>query len=406
MSAAKDPLGFFDDEAFDAQAAEYARLFIRHLDIERNLSPHTVRAYAGDLRDYLSWAARADTDPLHLDHRRFRRYMAQLDRAGYARKTTCRRLAAVRSFFSYLNERGLLDENPAAVAATPKVSRELPRVTSQADIEKLMASCDSSTAVGMRDRAFLELLYACGARIAELAALKPSDIDFTAGEVRLFGKGGKERIVPLHALALSCARAYLDAARAQLMVKGPVPEMFVSTRGNPMTAAALRRVFHERAAMLDRQARRWRRRRFPASARHTPRLCHRPCRRRRRSAQRAGHARACQPVHHADLREPLACAHEGDLRAHAPPRLNSFRRFFRLDVSVWAHIAMQPSFRMGSSVEKCDSPLRQRSDGADSTLKVCRCFAVALSGVATASRRGRGWVWSRKRVYGQARLNT
>ncbi len=254
MSAAHDPLDFFDDEAFDAQAAEYARLFIRHLDVERNLSPHTVRAYAGDLRGYLSWAARAGVDPLHLDHRRFRRYMAELDRAGYARKTVCRRLAAVRSFFSYLNERGFLEENPAAVAATPKVARELPRITSQADIEKLLATCGSESAVDMRDRAFLELLYACGARIAEIAALKPADIDFSSGEVRLFGKGGKERIVPLHALALSCARAYLDEARPQLMVKGPVAEMFVSTRGNPMTTAALRRVFHARAAQAGLDA--------------------------------------------------------------------------------------------------------------------------------------------------------
>ncbi len=254
MSAVHEPLDFFDDEAFDAQAAEYARLFIRHLDVERNLSPHTVRAYAGDLRGYLSWAARAGVDPLHLDHRRFRRYMAELDRAGYARKTVCRRLAAVRSFFSYLNERGFLEENPAAVAATPKVARELPRITSQADIEKLLATCGSESAVDMRDRAFLELLYACGARIAEIAALKPADIDFSSGEVRLFGKGGKERIVPLHALALSCARAYLEKARPQLMVKGPVAEMFVSTRGNPMTTAALRRVFHARAAQAGLDA--------------------------------------------------------------------------------------------------------------------------------------------------------
>ncbi len=246
--AARMPEDPFADERFDAHAAECARLFIRHLDVERGLSPHTIRAYAGDVRAYLDWAARDGADPLHLTHRRFRRYMAEIDRAGYARKTACRRLAAVRSFFSYLGERGILDANPAAVAATPKVARELPRVVSQADIDKLLSSCDGPSAVDMRDRAFLELLYACGARIAEIAALKPGDIDFAVGELRLFGKGGKERIVPLHELACSCARAYLDMARPQLLVKGPVAEMFVSTRGNPMSAAALRRVFHERAA--------------------------------------------------------------------------------------------------------------------------------------------------------------
>ena len=237
----------FTDERFDAQAAEYARTFIRHLDVERNLSPHTVRAYAHDLHGYLDWAARDGVDPLHLTHRRFRRYMAELDRAGYAKKTVCRHLAAVRGFFAYLNDRGFLDENPAAVAATPKTTRDLPRVTSRADIEKLLSVRGASSPVDVRDGAFLELLYACGARIAEVAALKPGDVDLRAGEVRLFGKGGKERIVPIHELACSRVRAYLDAARPQLLVKGPVPEMFVSTRGNPMTPAALRRVFHDRA---------------------------------------------------------------------------------------------------------------------------------------------------------------
>ena len=240
--------GPFDDERFDVRAAGYARLFIRHLELERNLSSETVRAYAADLRGYLDWAARSGNDPLSLDHRRFRRYLVDMDRAGYARRTESRHLSAVRGFFSYLNMRGLVDVNPAAAAATPKTARELPRVTAAADLERLLSVCDTDDARGLRDQAFLELLYASGARIAELAGLAVGDLDFAAATLRLFGKGSKERIVPLYELALSSARAYLERARPSLLARGPLDAFFVSTRGNAMTTAALRRVFKERAA--------------------------------------------------------------------------------------------------------------------------------------------------------------
>ena len=111
-----------------------------------------------------------------------------------------------------------------------------------------METCDTDEPEGLRDQCFLELLYASGARIAELSSLKVGDIDFKEGSVRLFGKGSKERIVPLHSLALSTARDYMETARLQLLRKSIRDELFISTRGNPMSPAALRRVFKKRAA--------------------------------------------------------------------------------------------------------------------------------------------------------------
>lgn len=237
----------FDDPGFDEEAAFRARLFIRHLLVERGLSPHTVRGYALDLRGYLDWAARQGVDPLHLDVRRFRRFLAELFAAGYEKTTVSRHLSAVRSFFAYLNQEGVLQVNPAAAAASPKLDRELPRKTSDADVEKLLSVCGGQSAVDLRDQAFLELLYASGARISELAGLRTFDVDFAQSELRLFGKGGKERIVPLYRTCLDAVRLYLEEGRGRLLQRG-ADALFLSVRGNAMSADSLRKVFKKRAA--------------------------------------------------------------------------------------------------------------------------------------------------------------
>ena len=248
VDSLEDLTACLDDESLDAEARELALCWLRHLYVERGLSPHTVRNYAQDLRSYLGWAARAGVDPLHLNVRQFRRYLAELSAAQYATTTCSRRLAAVRGLFKYLNAEGLLQGNPAAAVANPKQRRTLPRKTSDTDVGRLLGVCDVSTPTGMRDQAFLELLYASGARISELAGLRTGDVDFHGAQVRLFGKGDKERIVPLYPVALDAVQRYLQHGRAQLLKKGPLEALFVSTRGNAMSAATLRQVFKQRAA--------------------------------------------------------------------------------------------------------------------------------------------------------------
>ncbi|MGN0073604.1 MAG: site-specific integrase, partial [Coriobacteriales bacterium] len=196
---AADPLKRFDDERLDRCACEHARAFLRDLQLQRRCSPNTVRAYAVDLWAYLDWAARKGCDPLQVSHRQFRGFLAELDQAGYARRTVCRRLSAVRAFFGYLNAAGLSSVNPAAAASTPKLGRPLPRRTASSDLERLMEVCQTEDGpVALRDAAFLELLYASGARISEAAGIAVGDIDFAEKSARLFGKGSKERIVPLY----------------------------------------------------------------------------------------------------------------------------------------------------------------------------------------------------------------
>ncbi len=244
----KDDTAYFDDERFDAAAVEHACAFLRHLRVERGLSENTVRAYALDVRGYFDWAARCGVDPLRVSHRQFRRYLAELNQARYESTTISRHLSAVRSFFRYLNESGALQTNPAAAAATPKLRKALPRKTAESDVERLLAICELDTPVGLRDQAFLELLYASGARISELAALDVTDVDAESMEVRLFGKGAKERIVPLYPVAVHAVCQYLEQGRPQLLTKGPLSALFVSSRGMAMSADSLRKVFKRRAA--------------------------------------------------------------------------------------------------------------------------------------------------------------
>lgn len=199
MTGSFSPEECFTDERFDADAVRWACAFARHLEVERGLSSNTVRAYCIDIRSYLDWAARSDLDPLQVEYRRFRRYLVELNAAGYTPKTTSRRLSAIRTFFKYLNVQGVTQLNPAAATSSPKSGRDLPRKTSNADIAQLLEVCPDDP-VGIRDQAFLELLYASGARIAEIARLELGDVDFSDASVRLFGKGSKERIVPLYPL--------------------------------------------------------------------------------------------------------------------------------------------------------------------------------------------------------------
>ncbi len=247
MAATLDAQQYFEDERFDAKAAQLACDFARHLEVERGLSVHTVRAYCIDVRSYLDWAARSKVDPLRVDYRRFRRYLAELNAAGYVTKTAARRLSAVRTFYKYLNIVGACSTNPASAAASPKIRRDLPRKTSDSDISVLLEVCEDNV-VGLRDRAFLELLYASGARIAEAARLKTGDVDFSSASVRLFGKGSKERIVPLYEVALDAIQDYMRNGRPKLMIAGTTDALFLSTRGKAMSADSLRRVFKRRAA--------------------------------------------------------------------------------------------------------------------------------------------------------------
>lgn len=221
--------------------------FLAHLRHVRRLSPHTVRAYETDLESYLQWCVREGVVATRPDRRATRRYLTSLVGARYADKTVNRHLSALRTFFSWMQEHGEQVDDAVLAMHGRKLPKSLPNVMTDEDLRRLVAACDVDSSEGLRDRAMIELMYATGARISELAGLVPADIDYSQGEIRLFGKGSKERIVPVYEVAIDAARRYVETARPVLAARRKKPgcpeALFVSVRGNDMTANALRARF-------------------------------------------------------------------------------------------------------------------------------------------------------------------
>lgn len=234
-----------DQDALERGAADYCAYLME----VRHLSPNTVRGYEEDFASFVAWARREGVAPLSLAHRELRAYLSELSRAGYSVRTVSRRLSALRGLYRWMLREGRCASATVAAVASPKLSRTLPRTMSDADVVALLGTCSGEDPVDLRDRAFLELLYATGARIGEVAGLSVNDLDLASAQVRLFGKGSKERIVPVYERALESARAYLTFGRP-LLARGdrPTDALLLSTRGNPMSADALRARFERRVA--------------------------------------------------------------------------------------------------------------------------------------------------------------
>ncbi|MFA5843603.1 MAG: site-specific tyrosine recombinase XerD [Coriobacteriia bacterium] len=223
-------------------AADLVAAYMRHLEVERGLSPHTLRAYSCDLATYLAWAQRAGVDPIALDHRDLRRYLGQLDRSGYARRTIARRLAAVRSFFGHLMREGIIATDPAAVLSSPKLPARLPRTVAIDLLESLLDAPSPDTPFGLRDRAILELLYATGVRVSELTGLDLGSVDLARGQAVVMGKGSRERLVPMHARAVARIREYLLRARSHLSHGRTTEALFLNRYGGRLTSGSVRRL--------------------------------------------------------------------------------------------------------------------------------------------------------------------
>ncbi|MDR2587441.1 MAG: tyrosine recombinase XerC [Coriobacteriales bacterium] len=233
-----------------ARQADWDRLvdaFLTVLRVERNLSPHTVRAYSCDLADLCTWMEREGLMLGDIEHRAARRYLAEMDRARYSRATINRRLSAVKAFFTWLVESGHLEADPLSVVSGPRQPRRLPVTLTAEDVKRLLEVSETDTPVGLRNQAIIELLYASGARISEVAGLSVNAIDFPQMRVTVFGKGSKQRIIPLHRLALRTLHEYLTIARPRLLTSAdrPTDALFLSTRGTQMSADSIRKMFKQ-----------------------------------------------------------------------------------------------------------------------------------------------------------------
>jgi integrase/recombinase XerC len=199
---------------------EHLKRFLQFLRLNRNASPHTVRAYESDLSQFIAHAAagaglkRSELTPAQLDRSAIRRFLGELHALGQTRASSARKLAAVRTFLRYLRREGIIEDDPGALVATPKRDIRMPAHLSEQEVVALIAAAPDTTPLGRRDRAILELFYASGLRLSELVGLDLDDVNLSGRMSRVLGKGGKQRLVPFNTSAAKAIRAYLNDREA------------------------------------------------------------------------------------------------------------------------------------------------------------------------------------------------
>jgi integrase/recombinase XerC len=227
--------------------------FVEHLTFERGLSDHTVRAYAADLCSLFDHAVRLQCAAVNeIDIAVLRSWLAKLHSLGMKPATLARRASSARTFTAWAVRDGLLDVDPGARLASPRLGRHLPEVLRVDEAAAVMdAAGEDNTPVGLRDAAILELLYASAARVSELCGLDVDDLDRSRRTVRLLGKGNKERTVPLGTPAIRAVETWLSRGRPRLVTLDSPPALLLGARGGRLDPRAARLVVHQRLAAVD-----------------------------------------------------------------------------------------------------------------------------------------------------------
>jgi len=242
------------------QSARFEHLlleFLAYLELERGLSRNTLNAYRTDLLQYGRYLSGHGLDAVEVKPEQLAAYAADLS-AGegdqpLASATVHRKTAALRSFYKHLRREELIVDDPTAGMASPRRAKKLPNVLNQAEVAQLLAAPRGDSPQVFRDRAILEVMYACGLRASELVDLEMTDIDTHHGMLKARGKGSKERIVPLGRQAIYAIERYLRTARPALVKGRPEKALFVNFRGRAMTRQGLYKIVqgHARTAGLD-----------------------------------------------------------------------------------------------------------------------------------------------------------
>jgi integrase/recombinase XerD len=237
----------------DARPFEHLVLdFLAYLEFERGLSRNTLEAYRSDLLQYGRFLDERHTTPVAAASADVADFLAELARGNgrppASPATIHRKAACLRSFYRHLRREGILDSDPTATISGPRRGRRLPKVLSRGEVAKLLEQPAGTAPTSLRDRALLEMMYACGLRASEAIGVEIADVDLEDGVLRARGKGSKERVVPIGSMALDATRRYLDRGRPALVRGRPVAKLFVNFRGDALTRQGLYKIVRRHAA--------------------------------------------------------------------------------------------------------------------------------------------------------------
>lgn len=214
----------------------YLNEFINYLAVERGLAQNTLESYGRDLRQYNDYLSNSHLDLIkNTDRNTILNYLRSLQSKGRAVSTISRNLAAIKSYYQYLMRERYIDQDPAANLESPKLEKKLPKILTISEVEELLKQPNTTLPAGLRDKAMLELLYATGIRVSELIALNISDVNLDMAYIKCYGKGAKERIVPLGSIAARCVQEYMNKGRSKLVRTYDEPALFVNHHGNRLT---------------------------------------------------------------------------------------------------------------------------------------------------------------------------
>jgi len=214
----------------------YVDEFINYLAVERGLAQNTLESYGRDIRQLSQYLKQNNLGLLQEANRgTIINYLSTLKSKGRAMSSISRNLAALKAFYQYLMRERYINRDPAANMESPKLEKKLPKVLTVKEIDRLLKQPISSSPAGIRDKAMLELLYATGIRVSELISLNISDVNLELGYIKCYGKGSKERIVPLGSIAAQCVRDYLAKGRNKLVRTPDAQALFVNQHGKQLT---------------------------------------------------------------------------------------------------------------------------------------------------------------------------
>ena len=248
------------DSGADARFRSLTLDFLSYLELERGLSRNTLNAYRTDLFQYGEYLSAHHLDALRARPAEVGEFLAELATGGpekppVSSATIHRKAACLRSFYKHLRRDELIAEDPTAVLSAPRRAKKLPQVLNYSEVQKLLAAPRGGEPTVLRDRALLEVMYACGLRASETIGLEVTDIDARQGFLRARGKGSKERLVPLGRKAIAAISAYLRSGRPKLVGERHEAKLFVNFRGGPLSRQGLYKIVqrHARAAGLGGQ---------------------------------------------------------------------------------------------------------------------------------------------------------